>query len=120
MSNGLHHTGIVLVVSSDTSKSIVLNRTIYHLHQQYKFSRKGIGVDSFYDGSRLFTTMSGAYRVILGSTHPDGYDFLFFLAEEKIIYRIKPENDRKQSIGLLMIAYHNKNTSKTSVCLFYV
>ena len=39
-----------------TSKGIVRN----HLPQQYKFSRKEITINDSYDGSDLFTTISGA------------------------------------------------------------
>ena len=51
----MHHIGIVLGVSSDTLKGIVL----HHLPQQYKFSRKEINIDVSYDGSKLFTTTTG-------------------------------------------------------------
>ena len=64
-------------LSSDTLRGIIHN----HLPQQYKFPRKQIGIDSSYDGSKLFTTIPGACRVILGSTHPDRYDVLDFLVE---------------------------------------
>ena len=47
--------------------------------QQYKFSRKEITINDSYDGSDLFTTISGAWRVILGSTHPDWHDIINFL-----------------------------------------
>ena len=72
----VRHIAIALGVNSDTLKGIVRN----HLPQQYKFSRKEIGIDSSYDGSKLFTTTTWACRVILGS-HPDKYDFLDFLVE---------------------------------------
>ena len=65
--NGLRHIGIALGVGPDTLKGIVRN----HLPQQYKFSRKEININEPYDGSKLFTTISGACRVILGSTYPD-------------------------------------------------
>ena len=49
--------------------------------QQYKFSRKEINIDDSHDGSKLFTTIPGACRVILGSTHPDRHDVIDFLVE---------------------------------------
>ena len=73
----VRHIGIPLGVISGTLKGIVR----HHLSQQYKLSRKEIGIDSSYDGSKLFTTIPGACRVILGSTHPDKYDVLDFLVE---------------------------------------
>ena len=60
------HIGIVLGMGSDTIKGIVRQ----HLPPQYKFSRKK-NIDDSYDGSKLFTTIPGACRVILCSTHPD-------------------------------------------------
>ena len=71
------HIGIALAVSSDTLKGIVR----HHLPRQYKFSRKEINIDDGYDGSKLFTTIPGACRVILGSTHPDRHDVIDFLVE---------------------------------------
>ena len=65
------------VVSSLLLKGIVRN----HLPQQYKFSRKEINIDDPYDGSKLFTTIPGACRVILGSIHPDWHDVIDFLVE---------------------------------------
>ena len=73
----VRHIGITLGVISVTLKGIVRN----HLPQQYKFSRKEINIDDPYDGSKLFTTISGACRVILGSTHPDRHDVIDFLVE---------------------------------------
>ena len=63
----VRHIGIALGVGSDTLKGIVR----HHLPQQYKFSRKEINIDDSYDGSKLFTTIPGASKVILGSIHPD-------------------------------------------------
>ena len=73
----VRHIGIALGVSSVTLKDIVRN----HLPQQYKTSRKVINIDDSYDGSKLFNTISGACRVILGSTHPDRHDVIDFLVE---------------------------------------
>ena len=53
----------------------------HHLPQQYKFSRKEINIDGSYDGSKLFTKISGVCRVILSSTHPDRHDVIDFLVE---------------------------------------
>ena len=53
----------------------------HHLPQQYKFSRKEINIDDDYDGYKLFTAIPGAYRIILGSTHPDRHDVIDFLVE---------------------------------------
>ena len=63
----VRHVGIALGVGPDTLKDIVRN----HLPQQYKFSRKEINIDEPYDGSKFFTRIPGACRVILGSTYPD-------------------------------------------------
>ena len=71
------HIGIVLGVSSVTLKGIIRN----HLPPKYKFSRKDISIDDDYDGSKLFTTIPGACRVILGSTHPDRHGVINFLVE---------------------------------------
>ena len=73
----VRHIGIALGVSSATLKGIVR----HHLPPQYKFSRKEINIDEDYDGSKLFTTMPGACRVILGSTHPDRHDVIDFIFE---------------------------------------
>ena len=71
------HIGIALDVSSGTLKAIVR----HHLPQQYKFSRKEINIDDDSDGSKLFTTIPGACRVILGSMHPERHDVVDFLVE---------------------------------------
>ena len=97
----VHHIDIVLGVSSDTLKGIVCN----HLGLQYKFSRKEINIDDFYDGSKLFTTIPAASRVILGSTHPIDMTLLIFLLKDIIIYRIRPGKYKKQGMGHLMIVY---------------
>ena len=73
----VRHIGIALGVSSDTLKSILRN----HLPQQYKFSKTEIGIDSVYDSSKLFTTITKACKVILGSTHPGRHDVLDFLVK---------------------------------------
>ena len=68
---------VALGVSSVTLKGIVRN----HLPQQYRFSRKYINIYDSYDGSKLFTTIPGSCRIILGSTHSDRHDVIDFLAE---------------------------------------
>ena len=73
----VRHIDIALYLSSNTLKRILR----HHLPQQYKFSRKEINIDDLYDGSKLFTTIPGACRVILGSTHPDRSDVIDFLVE---------------------------------------
>ena len=73
----VRHIGIALGVSSVTLKVVVRN----YFPQQYKFSRKEINTDDPYDGSKLFTTIPGACRVILGSTHPDRHNVIDFLVE---------------------------------------
>ena len=73
----MRRIGIALGVGSDTLKGIVR----HHLPQQYKFSRKEINIDDSYDGSKLFTRIPGACRVILGSTHPDRHDIIDFYVE---------------------------------------
>ena len=60
----VRHIGIALGGSSDTLKGIVH----HHLHHQYKCSRKEINIDDSYDGSKLFTTIPGACRIISGLT----------------------------------------------------
>ena len=70
----VRHISIALDVSSDTLKGIIR----HHLSQQYKFSRKEINIDEYYDDSKCFTTIPGA---VLGSTHPDRYDVIDFLVE---------------------------------------
>ena len=73
----VRHIGIALGVASNTLKGIVR----HHLPKQYKFSRKEINIDDDYDGSKLFSTIPGACRVILGSTHPDRHELVNFLVE---------------------------------------
>ena len=73
----VRHIGIALRVGPDTLKG----RVRHYLPQQYKFSRKEIKINDSYDGSKLFTTIPGACRVILGSTHPDRHDVIDFLVE---------------------------------------
>ena len=73
----VHHIDIVLGVSSDTLKGIVRR----YLPQQYNFLRKEINIEDPYDGSKLFTTIPGACRVILGSAHLDRHDVINFLVE---------------------------------------
>ena len=73
----VRYTDIALYLSSNILKRILC----HHLPQQYKFSRKEIKIDDLYDGSKLFTTIPGACRVILGSTHPDRSDIIDFLVE---------------------------------------
>lgn len=69
--------GIALGISSSAFKGIIR----HHLSQQCMFSRKETGIDSSYDSSKLFTTIPGTYRVILGSAHPDRHDVLVFFVE---------------------------------------
>ena len=73
----VRRVGIALGVGPDTSKGIVR----HHLPQQYKFSRKEIGIDESYDGSKLFTTIPGACMVISGSKDTDQHDVIDFLVE---------------------------------------
>ena len=73
----VRHIGVALGVSPDTLKGIVR----HHLPPQHKFSRKEINIGDNYDDSKLFTTIPGACRVILGSTHPDRLDVIDFLVE---------------------------------------
>ena len=65
-------------VRSDTLKDIEHN----HLPQQYKFSRKEIGIDTSCNGSKLFIAIPAASRVILVSAHSDRYDVLDFLLKK--------------------------------------
>ena len=71
----VRHIGTALGVGSGTLKGIVR----HHLPQQYKLSRKEINIDDSYDGSKLFTTIPGACRVILGSKHHDRHEVIDFL-----------------------------------------
>ena len=73
----VRHIGIALGVGSDTLKGIAR----HHLPQQHKFSRKEINIDDSYDGSKLFTTIPGSCKVILGSTHTDRHDVIDFLVK---------------------------------------
>ena len=73
----VRHIGIALGVGSDTVIGIVR----HHLPRNYKLSRKEINTDDDYDDSKLFTTIPGACRVILGSKHPDRHDVIDFLVE---------------------------------------
>ena len=97
----LHHIGIALGVGSDILKSIIR----YHLPQQYKFSRKQIGIDLFYDGSKFLTTFSAVCRVMVGSKHPDKYDFLDFLVERHNNIQEQAGKRRKKSTLHLPIVY---------------
>ena len=72
--------GISLDVNNDTLKGIVRN----HLPSDLRYSRKYIGLDILYGGAKLFTTIAGACRVILGSTHPDKFDVLDILIERHV------------------------------------
>ena len=76
---------LCLDVDSDILKGIVND----HLPQQYTFSRKEINIDDSCDGSKLFTTVSGACRVTLGSTHLDRPGVIDFLVERHN-YSIRP------------------------------
>ena len=69
--------GISLGVNNITLKGIIRN----HLPSDLRYSRTYIGLDIPYGGAKLFTTITGACRVILGSTHPDKFDVLDFLIE---------------------------------------
>ena len=103
------HIGITLGVSSVTLKGIVR----HHLPQQYKFSRKEINIDNSYDGSKLFTTIPGACRVILGSIDPDRHDVIGFLVERHNY--LQDQAWKAQKTRHLMIVYLQtkiiKNTS---------
>ena len=74
----MRHIGVLLSISSDTLKGIVCD----YLPQQYTFSRKETIIDTSYDGSKLFTTLPKACRVILGSTPLNRYDALDFLVKK--------------------------------------
>ena len=87
----MRHIGIALGISFNTLKGIVC----HHLPQQYKFSRKEINIDDDYDGSKLFTTIPGACRVILGSTHPDRHDVIDFIVERQLFTRSGLESTKK-------------------------
>ena len=87
----VRHVGIALGVGPDTLKGTVR----HHLPQQYKFSRKEIDIDYSYDGSKLFTTIPGARRVILGSTHPDRHDVINFFLERHNYLQDQPWKAQK-------------------------
>ena len=97
----VRHIGIALGVGSDTLKGIVR----HHLPQQYKFSRKEINTDDSYDGSKLFTTIPDACRVILGSTHPDRHDVIDFLVERHNYLQDQAWKHKKQGMWHLKIVY---------------
>ena len=91
----VRHIGIALGVGPETLRGIKR----HHLAQQYKFSKKEISIDDSYDGSKLFTTIPGACRVILGSKHRDRYDVIvFFLLKDLIIYRTRLGKHKKQGM----------------------
>ena len=93
--------GIALGISSSAFKGIIR----HHLSQQCMFSRKETGIDSSYDSSKLFTTIPGTYRVILGSAHPDRHDVLVFLLKDIIIYKTQHGKCKKQGKWRLTIVY---------------
>ena len=108
------HIGIALVVSSDTLKGIVR----HHLPLQYKFSRKEINIDVDYDGSKLFTTIPGGCRVILGSTHPDRHDVVDFLVERHDYLQDQACKYKKQGMWHLMIVYLRSNIIENTSILW--
>ena len=73
----VRHIGIESGVGPDTLKGMAH----YHLPQQYTFSIKEVNIDDSYDGCKLFTTISSACRIIVGSTHPGRHDVIDFLVE---------------------------------------
>ena len=110
------HIGIG--VGPDTLKGIVR----HHLPPQYKFSRKEINIDDSYDCSKLFTTIPGTCRVILGSTHPDRHDVIGFLVERHDYLQHQAWKAQKtRHVALedsISIAKHYRNTS--ILCLNWV
>ena len=66
-------------------KTIQIAKTQYSIRndlpQQYKFSKNKIGIGTSYDGSKLFTSIPGASRFILVSTHLDRYEVFHFLVD---------------------------------------
>ena len=97
----LRHIGIALGLSSVTLKGIVRN----HLPQQYKFSRKEINIDDSYDSSKLFITIPGTCRVILGSKHPERHGVIDFLVERHNYLQDQAWKAQKQSMWNLLIVY---------------
>ena len=97
----VRHIGIALGVGSDTLKGIVR----HHLPQQYKFSRKEIGIDESYDGSKLFTTIPGACMVISGSKDTDQHDVIDFLVERHNYLQDQAWKHKKQGMRHLKIVY---------------
>ena len=91
----VRHIGIALGVGSDTLKGIAR----HHLAQQHKFSRKEINIDDSYDGSKLFTTILGAYRVILSSKHPDRHEVIDFLVERQLFTGLGLEGTKYKACG---------------------
>ena len=57
---------------------------INHIPHQGKFSRKETGIDSSYDGSKLFTTIPGPCKVSLGLTDSDILGVLDHFVERHI------------------------------------
>ena len=97
----VRHIGIALGLSSVTLKGIVRN----HLPQQYKFSRKEINIDDSYDSSKLFITIPGTCRVILGSKHPDRHGVINFLVERHNYLQDQAWKAQKQGMWNLLIVY---------------
>ena len=88
-------------MSPDTIKDIVR----HHLPLQLKFSRKKNNIDDSHDSSKLFSTILGAYRVILGSAYPDRQTLLILLLKDITTYRTRPGKNKKQYMWYLTIVY---------------
>ena len=67
--------GTALGISTDSLKALVRN----HLPTDLRLSREYIGLDIPHDGAKVFTTITGACRLILASKHPDRFEVLDFL-----------------------------------------
>ena len=72
---------------------------IHHLPKQYKVSRKEINIDDPYDGSKLFTTIPRTCRIILGSTHPDRHDVIYFLVDRQLFTGSGLESTKSKTCG---------------------
>ena len=103
----MRHIRIALGVGPDTLKGVVR----HHLPPQYKFSRKEINIDDPYDGSKLFSTIPGACRIILGSTHLDHHDVINLLVERQnyLQHQVWKAQHKKQRMWHLTIVYLQPN-----------
>ena len=69
--------GLALGVDKNTLNAIVRN----HLPKELKLNKKDIDLDIAFHRFKLFTTITGACRVILGSTHPNKFEVIDYILQ---------------------------------------